>query len=261
MTNDLSDFEQKLGQELKAAAYRRIEARNTKASIPLWLSASLATTAVIAVIALAAFVVADIRPQPASAHPFKIIRLANEIHLEIIDLVGDPRAAEEELKEELGIDIEFVAVPAPPELLNEVRGASSTGTTNTRVIFDDAGNSERIILPREIDGKLIIRYGREAHSGEDYGFHVTSPICRDLWAKTSQQTAALLAELANSVRYDTIDSSYNGRFDVALTDIDPSYVLIDALFLNSDDLLVVFSANLDALGANRPNCGWSAAQN
>ena len=261
MTQDLSDFERQLGQELRAAAYRRIEARNSKAPANLWLSVSLATTAVVAVIALAAFVLADIRPQPASAHPFKIIHLDNEIQLEIIDVVKEPRAAEQELQEELGIDIEFVTVPAPPELLHEVLGASSTGTTSTKVVFDDAGRSERIILPKTIDGKLTIQYGREAQQGEDYLYLATSPICRDLWGKTPQQTAARLSELANSVRYDTFDSNYDSDSDIDFADIDPAYRLIDIKFQAKDKLLVRYSPHLDALGANRPNCGWSAAQN
>lgn len=261
MTDDLSDFEKQLGQELRAAAYRRIEARNSKAPANRWLSVSLATTAVIAVIALAAFVLADIRPQPASAHPFKIIHLENEIQLEIIDLVKDPRVAEQELQEELGIDVEFVAVPAPPELLNEVLGASSTGTTSTKAIFDDTGHSERIILPKTIDGKLTIQYGREAQPGEDYLYLATSPICRDLWGKTPQQTAALLAELANSIRYDTFDSNYDYHSDIDFADIDSDYLLIDMKFQSKDKLLVRYSAHLDALGTQRRNCGWSAPQN
>ena len=261
MTQDLSDFEQQLGEELRTAAYRRIEARDTRPVAQRWFAVSATGLAAIVVLALAAFVIVDLRPQPASAHPFKIIRLTNEIHLEIIDLVGDPRAAEEELKEELGIDIEFVAVPAPPELLNEVRDVISTGTTTATVIFDEAGRSKRIILPKEIDGKLIIQYGREALLGEQYLYSITSPICRELWGRTPLESLAHIGTLALDVRYDTIDSDYNYRSDIAPTDINPEYRLIDILFLSRDELLVVYAAHLDALGANRPNCGWSNPQN
>ena len=224
-------------------------------------SISATALAAIVVLALAAFVLADIRPQPASAHPFKIIRLENEIRLEIIDVVKDPRAAEQELQEELGIDIEFTAVPAPPELLNEVRGAISSGTTNTTVIFDETGNSKRIILPREIDGKLTIQYGREALPGEPYLYTATSPICRELWTQTPHESAELLAELARTIRYDSIDSGSNHHTDIPFTEIDPDYRLIDTAFLADNELLVVCAAHLDALGTNRPNCGWSAPQN
>ena len=261
MTQDLSDFEQQLGEELRAAAYRRIEASDTRPLAHRWFAVSATGFAAIVVLALAAFVIVDLRPQPASAHPFKIIRLANEIHLEIIDLVRDPRAAEEELKEELGIDIEFVAVPAPPELLNEVRDVISTGTTTATVIFDEAGRSERIILPKEIDGKLIIQYGREALPGERYLYNITSPICRELWGQTPLESLAHIGTLAPDVRYDTIDSGYNYRSDIPPEDINGEYRLIDTLFLSEDELLVVYAAHLDALGANRPNCGWFNPQN
>lgn len=257
MTQDLSDFEQQLGQELRAAAYRRIEARDRRPQAQRWFAVPVTALAAIAVLALAVFVIDDIRPEPASAHPFKIIRLANEIHLEIIDLVTDPKAAEAELEEELGIDIEFVAVPAPPELLNEVVGSIGTGNAIPAVVFDESGRSERIILPRAIDGKLTIQYGRETQPGERYIYNVTSPICRDLWTQTPHESTERINALADSVRYDTIDSDYNSHSDVPLRGIDPTYRLIDTLFLSQDELLVVYAAHLDALGTNRPNCGWS----
>ena len=261
MTQDLSEFEQQLGQELRAAAYRRIEAEHRKPLHSRWFAVPVTGLAAIVVLALAVLVIADLRPQPASAHPFRIIRLANEIHLEIIDVVTDPRSAEEELTEELGIDIEFVAVPAPPELLNQVTGTTSTGTTGTSVIFDEAGRSERIILPKEIDGKLVIQYGREAVPGERYLYNITSPICRDLWGLTPSESTALVEALAPKVRYDTIDSDYNDHSDLDPAEINPEYRLIDTLFFADDELLVVYSAHLDALGANRPNCGWPNAKN
>lgn len=260
MTQDLSDFEKQLGQELRAAAYRRIEARHAKPRARRSFAISAVGMAAITVLALAAFVIDGFRPEPASAHPFKIIRLADETHLEIIDLVRDPRAAEEELKEELGIDIEFVAVPAPPELLHQIGGTISTGSTHPRVVFDETGRSERIILPKVIDGKIIIHFGREAQPGERYLYNITSSICREFWGQTPSESAALIDTLANEVRYDTIDFDYNLNSDVSLNDINAQYRLIDTLFLSGDELLVVYSAHLDALGANRPNCGWSSPE-
>ncbi|MCQ3807747.1 MAG: hypothetical protein OXB92_11385 [Acidimicrobiaceae bacterium] len=255
MSQDLCDFERQLGEELRAAAYRRIEASDTRPVARRWFRVCATGLAAIVVLALAGFVIVDLRPQPVSAHPFKIIRLTNEIHLEIIDLLEDPRAAEEELKEELGIDIAFVAVPTPPELLNEIRSVISSGTTTAAVVFDEAGRSERIILPKEIDGRLVIQYGREALPGERYLYNVTSPICRELWGRTPRESLAHIGTLAPDIRYDTIDPHYNYRSDMVPEDINPDYRLIDALFLAEDELLVVYSAHLDALGANRPNCG------
>lgn len=258
MTHDLSDFEQQLGQELKAAAYRRIEARNSKTAASRVYPILLGALATIAVVVMAAFVLTESQPQPAAAHPFKIIHLETEIQLEIVDLVKDPRAAEQGLQEELGIDIEFVAVPTPPELVGEVVGTSGSGTTNTQVIFDDTGRSERVILPVNIDGKLSLRYGREAKPGEGYHSTITSPICRDLWANTPAESSASIYQSADTIRYDTYDSDYDFQSDVPFTEIDPEYSLIGAMFLADDRLLIVYSAHLDALGTNRPNCGWSA---
>ena len=100
--------------------------------------------------------------------PFRVIYLADEVHLEIVDLVRDPSAAERDLHAELGVAVELVALPAPPEMVGRVVGAASTGTTTAYVVYDDAGLSERIVLPQEIDGTLIVQYGRSAGAGERY---------------------------------------------------------------------------------------------
>ena len=256
MTHDLSDFEHQLGLELEAAARRRIQSRGSRRRNRALLTA----TAAIAVLAVAALVLSSLRTQPAAAHPFRIVHLDDEIHLQIVDLVEDPHAAERQLRDGLGIDVELVARPAPPELVDQVVGAASTGTTAPLVIFDDAGRSERVVLPRRVDGTLTIHYGRAARPDEHYHANITSPACRELWATTPQQAAARLAELADRIRYDTIDADHRQTSDVAPTQIDPHCRLIDIMFLARNEILVVFSAHLDALGTNRPNCGWPTDQ-
>lgn len=72
------------------------------------------------------------------------------------------------------------------------------------------------------------------------------------------QAQSRLADLADHIRYDTIDFGYNYTSNVAPAAVDPDYRLIDVLFLSGNELLVVYSAHLDALGTERPNCGWSA---
>ena len=47
---------------------------------------------------------------------------------------------------------------------------------------------------------------------------------------------------------------------MAPTHIDPHYRLIDIMYLAQNKILVVFSAHLDTLGADRPNCGWPTDQ-
>lgn len=247
MTYDLSDFEEELGRELRAAAYRRIEARNSKTLVRR-LSPVFGVLAGIVVVALAAVLIADIRPQPAAAHPFRVIYLDTEIRLEIVDWVKDPRAAEQELAEELGIVISLLAVPVPPELINEVGGAYGEGTTNVQVEFDDAGRSKAIVFPQRIDGKLTIEYGRESQSGERYAYTVASPLCTELWGQTPEESAARLSELDATIRYDMYDFGYNLSSDVSVSDINPEYRLVDATYLADDRLLVVYSANLDVLG-------------
>ena len=170
----------------------------------------------------------------------------------------DPRSAERELQDELGVDVEFVARPAPPELVDQVVSVSSTGTTNAQPVFGDDGRAERFVLPREIDGQLSIHYGRQAQPGEDYDVTITSPVCHELWAQAPRQTAARLAELSDNIRYNTVDSDYRHHTDVTPDDVDPGYRLVDIMFLSQDELLVVYAAHLDALGASRPQCGWSS---
>ncbi len=60
MTQDLSDFEQQLGEELRAAAYRRIEARDTRPTAQRWFAVSATATAALVVFAIAAFVILDL---------------------------------------------------------------------------------------------------------------------------------------------------------------------------------------------------------
>ena len=120
------------------------------------------------------------------------------------------------------------------------------------------GSSKQIILPQKIDGKLIIYYGRPALPGERYIFGVTSPICREVWAQTPEESAQRVPQLADTIRYDTFDSDYNYHSEVSFTEIDANYRLIDTMFMSDNELLVVFAAHLDALGTDRSNCGWSA---
>ncbi len=259
MTYDLSDFERQLGEELTAAARRRIEARDSNPPTRRWRQISMAAAAALVVLTAAVFLFTALRPQPAAAHPFKITHIESETHMEIVDAVKDPRAAERQLRDELGIDVEFVALPAPPELVGQIVSAASTGTATAQVVFDSASRAERIILPRTVDGRLTVRYGREAQPGEHYDANITSPVCRELWARTPRQATARVAELSDSIRYDTIDSDYRYASDVTLAAIDPDYRLIDVVFLADDKILVTYAAHLDALGSERPNCGWPAA--
>ena len=255
MTHDISDFERQLGQELRAAGHRRRQTRRSNLLIRQWkpitLTAAAAAATLVAVLALA-----GLRPPAATAHPFKVVYLENEIRLDVIDIVEDPRSAEQELRDELGVDVEFVALPAPPELVDQVVSISSTGTTSAQPVFGDDGRAERFVLPREIDGQLSIHYGRQAQSGEDYDVTITSPLCLELWAQAPRQAAARLGELSDDIRYSTVDSDSKHESDVTPDDIDPGYRLVDVMFLSQDELLVVYAAHLDALGANRPECGW-----
>lgn len=255
MTQDISDFERQLGRELRAAGYRRLQARSPDLQIRRWRPVAL-TAAVAAMTLVAVLAFAGLRPPAATAHPFKVVYLEDEIRLDVIDVVEDPRSAEQELQDELGVDVAFVALPAPPELVDQVVSVSSTGTTDVQPVFGDDGRAERFVLPREIDGRLSIHYGRQAQPGEDYDVTITSPVCHELWAQAPRQAAARLSELSDSIRYNTVDSDYKHEPDVTPDDIDPGYRLVDIMFLSQDELLVVYAAHLDALGASRPECGW-----
>lgn len=259
MTQSVSDFEQQLGRELRAAGYRRLQGRRLSLRTRQWRPAALTAAAVAVVLVAAVLASAGLRPRPAAAHPFRIVHLSDEVRLHVVEVVTDPGAAARSLHDELGIDVEFVALPAPPELVGHVVALSSTGTTVADPVYDDAGRAEQFVLPRQVDGRLSVHYGREAHPGENYQVNITAPVCRELWAMTPQQTAASLAGLADEVRYDTIDAGYSYSSDVALDEVDADYRLIEVMFLAQDRLLTVYSAHLDALGADRPECGWSAA--
>ena len=258
MTQDLADFEKQLGEELVAAAYRIMETRDARSRTRRLVPILVGAVVTVAVVALAAFVVMDIRPTPVTAQPFEVVHLENEIHLDIVDVVDDPRAAEQELQEELGIDVTFEAVPTPPELVNQVTSALNWGSTSVKFVFGENGRNERIILPQTIDGALVVYYGRPALPGERYIHSITSPICRDLWALTPQESVPLLPQYADTIRYDMMDANYNYHSELSITKIDPNYRLIETTYMSDNELLVVYSAHLDALGDDRPNCGWSA---
>ena len=258
MTHSVSDFEQQLGRELGAAAARRIESRRTRSMAHRGRRIGLVAVAAAVVVAAVWAILALVGPGAAVAGPFKIVYLDHEVHLEMVDLVTDPRAAERQLRDELGVSAAFLARPAPPELVGHIMAVAGTGTMTASVVFDGAGRSERIELPREIDGALTVYYGRGARADERYHTTVTSSVCTELWAKSPQQARERLAGLADHVRHDTIDADYNHTSDVEPAEVDSSYRLIDVMFLSGDELLVVYSAHLDALGTERPNCGWSA---
>ncbi len=258
MTQDLADFEKQLGEELVAAAYRIMEARHERSRTRRLMPIMAGAVATIVFVMLAVFLVTEIRPTPVTAQPIEVIHLEHEIILEIVDVVDDPRAAEQELQEELGIDVTFEAVPSPPELVNQVTSALNWGSTTVRFELGENGRYERFILPKTIDGAMIVYYGRPALPGERYMNSITSPICRDLWALTPAESAPLLPQYADTIRYDIMDTNYQYYSELSIAEIDPNYRLIETTYMSDNELLVVYSAHLDALGKDRPNCGWSA---
>lgn len=255
MTYDISDFERQLGRELTAAGHRRLQARRSDFRIRRWRPVAL-TAAVAAATLVTMFTIAGLRPPAATAHPFKVVYLEHEIRLDVVDVVKDPRTDEQNLRDELGVDVEFVALAAPGELVDQIVSVSSTGTTNVVPVSGDDGRAETFVLPREIDGQLSIHYGRLAQPGEDYDVTITSPVCLEVWAQNPQQAAPRLAELSDNIRYNTVDSDYRHKSDVTPDDIDPGYRLVDIMFLSEHELLVVYAAHLDAVGTSRPQCGW-----
>ena len=259
MTRSVVDFEQRLGRELQAAAERRIDGHRTGLAASHRKAVALIAVAAVAAAVLSSAVFALLGSDAAVAGPFRVVHLEHEVHVEIVDVLGDPRAAELQLEDELGISVEFSARPTAPELVGQVVAVAGTGTTTASVDFDDTGRSERIVLPRQIDGELTVYFGRSAQAGERYDATVTSPVCGELWAMTPLEAQERLVGLADQIRYDTIDADYNLTSDVALAEVAPTHHLIDVTYLASDEVLVVYSAHLDALGRERPSCGWSAA--
>ena len=258
MTRDLADFEKKLGEELVAAAYRLMEARHERSRVRRLVPIMAGAVATIVFVVLAVFLITEIRPTSVTAQPIEVIHLEHEIILEIVDFVDDPRAAEQKLKEELGIDITFEAVPSPPELVNQVTSALNWGFSSVKLESGEDGRNDRIVLPQTIDGAMIVYYGRPALPGERYLVSDTSPICRELWAQTPAESAPLLPQYADTIRYDIMDANYQYYSELSITEIDPNYRLIETTYMSDNELLVVYSAQLDALGKDRPNCGWSA---
>ena len=261
MSNDLTDFEEKLGEELRMAAYRRLENRASKTSIRRSaLRGTLAVAAVFVLIGLAVLVPTVVRPQQAFSSPFEPVILEDEIRLEVVDVIKDPRATEQQLYEELGIVIKFIPEPVPPALVNDVTAGLLYGTTRYEIETDDEGRAKTVILPNEIQGHVTIYYGRAANPGERYTATKTSLICKDFWAQTPQESAQRISKIAETVRYDTMDAAYHYRSGIAFDEIDPNYRLIDISYMSDREVIVVYSAHLDALGPERRNCGWSAEQ-
>lgn len=261
MSNDLTDFEEKLGEELRMAAYRRLENRASKASIrrPA-LSGALAAVAVFVLIGLAVLVPTVARPQQAFSSPFEPIILEDEIRLKVVDVIKDPRATEQQLYEELGIVIRFLPEPVPPALVNDVIGGILYDRSTYDFETDDEGRVKTVILSKEVPGHVTIYYGRAANPGERYIATKTSVICKDFWAQTPQESAQRISKIAETVRYDTMDAAYNYHSGIPFDEIDPNYRLIDISYMSDREVIVIYSAHLDALGRERRNCGWSAEQ-
>ena len=62
MTQSLSDFEQELGRELRAAAHRRLQGRRSNLPTRRWTPIALTAAAIAAVLVAAAFTYSGFRP-------------------------------------------------------------------------------------------------------------------------------------------------------------------------------------------------------
>lgn len=247
---NLDDYQERLGRQLVAAAYRkRQQAETGRSGVPRLLILAV----VVLVVAVATVGLIAIPLRPAAADVFVITRLEDEVQLAVVDIITDPAEVESQLENELNLTTELRAIPVPPQLEGKIIATGSTGDVSPEVTFDVDSTIEQIILPEGFNGDLLIEYGRKSQSDEPYEATTTDPICSELWARTLAETKTRLAKLAVTVRYETIDTDGFATIDVSASQIDPSYRLIDIAYLATDEVLVTYAGDLDVRPIH-PNC-------
>jgi hypothetical protein len=251
---DLASFQDRLGRELVAAARRRHEASSNaghRRSRPLapWPITLAAAAAAIVIVLIGAAV---LRPEPAVADIFAIRVVNGAVQLDVVDIVTDPRNVERQLATELGLDAELAAIPAAPEYDGHFLRVEFDSAVAPEVGYE-GGSIVTVTLPAGFSGRVRMEYGRAAEPGETYQATNTDPSCAELWASRAGDSLALTAELATTVRYETIAPDYHRDLDVPPEVIDPSYRLVDITYLSSNEVVVTYAASLDAI-PRHPNC-------
>lgn len=229
--SDLEQFKSELGVQLIAAALRR-----SNGSLPQRAPRGrrMVPVAAAAVVLFAASALAPfLRPGSADAETFEITASDQFIRLEIVDLIADPKLAEEQLLREAGIESVFVQVPTDAELVGRIVGMGTTGTLEPVISSDEGDFISAIELPAHPDGLLTVMYGRPAEPGESYEANVTHGLCRDLFGQTLDDGLADLRTIRPTV-VARIDLP-NQRRDLTDLSLIPDDYLITMVHTISDE--------------------------
>lgn len=254
MTNNLDDFKRELGQELVAAATRRLPAGKRRqrpfglAMRPLAAVAGFVVVAMTAVIAIGLA-----RPEPASAQVFEITRTDGNIVIAVVDIVDDPQEAITQLQLEANIDAEIFALPVPTELVGQIIGIGSSGDIAADTERTADGTISKIVVPENFDGALLIEYGRPAEPDEFYAGSLPDTVCAELWSKTPGETIDRIQEISSVQRFEAVDERNVTNTNVSFESIDPTYRLTRISFLSRDVVIVTYAANVDRQPRHR-NC-------
>ncbi len=237
--SDLEQFKNELGDQLVLAARRRNE---KAASSPLPRRprvVPIAATALVLVLgsALSSF----FRSDTANAEVFEITSSDRLIRLEIVDLIGDTDASEEQLRREVGLESDFIAVPTDPALVGRIVALGTTGSVLSNARPGADGYISAIELPSALGGSLTISFGRSALAGERYEATTTHPRCAEFFGQTLDASITGLRTIRPTVTA-VIDTG-NGRpvFVDDLNEVPDDNLLVDVQTVSDDSVEAWFA--------------------
>ena len=235
---DLERFKEQLGNELLAAARRKGDAApiNYAPSRRKLVPAAAAAACLLVFVAFA--LVPFFRPTSVDAETFEITTSDQVTHLEIVDLITDPEVSEQQLRREVGIESDFIALPTDAELVGHIVAIGTTSSIQPDMDGDERGFISSIELPAHPDGLLTVMYGRPAEPGESYEANVTHGLCRDLFGQTLDDALADLRTIRPTV-VARIDLP-NQRRDLTDLSLIPDDYLITMVHTISDDRVRVW---------------------
>lgn len=240
--NTLDDFRNELGRELVAAAYRTNKPPARARTSGLRPSRVIGAVATLVVVAVAALGVLVARPDSASAQVFRIRTVETGTILDVIDIVEDPDEVVDQLQNEIDLAAEMFAVPVPNQLVGQLVAVASSGDSMPVTVFNDVGTVERVELPTDFEGTLLIEYGRPADGAEFYAATLTDPICADLYGAPPADIIDTITSLATEVQFEVVDKTGRVTVDVPVGQLPAAGGLVDITYLNSQSLLATFAA-------------------
>lgn len=230
-SSSFDDFRDELRHELHQAAGRRIADRTAAVERNRTLRAGLLVALLLTLVSFGAL--SFLGPDSAAANVFLIARDDGQIRLNVVGLIDNADAAEEQLLAEAGVAATIDAVESPPALIGRIL---TVGSSDGEVSFaiGPTGVSE-IILEEDFEGTLSIEFGSADDSLPD-------TYCAALWGRTAAETLDIVGVSASQVRYQLVGIDLAVREVATAEEVNPEYRLVEITLIDRGDAAIVLYA-------------------